>query len=483
MKQPQYLVIDIGTGNVRVALTQPSGTILKVVTDSVRYRRDPLYPDSIYFDPAELWDQIVLLCRDVLEGVEPDSIAAVTTSSQREGIVLIDKDGRDVIGMPNIDHRGREYEPILKDKARVYQLTGRYPTSLFSAFKVVGYREKYPGKAAQLAHMVSISDWAVYRLSGKIGYEHSQASETLLYDVAAQRWSDELCACFDIPATILPPLVRADEIAGSLLENTAASIGLSTSVQVVTGGADTQLAVESTVPSTNDIILVSGTTTPVVKIVDRYITDDAQRTWTNSHTEKGLFILETNAGVTGLNLQRYKAIFYPNEGYETMAAEIESALASGPHCWAALGSLIAGEEKALLRGGFSLPVPLSHDLTRGQFSLAVLWDIACSIYENYLALCSVTPHEEPYLWACGGGMESQLLRKFLADLSGKEIRVRNNYRQATVAGGAVICNRIFGLSAEMSEDFTSTMPQSENRARDWYEQWKNNREDLKTRQK
>lgn len=479
MKQPHYLAIDIGTGNVRVALIEPSGNILKVATDAVRYQRDSRYQESIYFDPEELWGQIVQLCRKVLTNVSPNEVVAVTTSSQREGIVLLNKEGKDVIGMPNIDHRGREFEDILKDKRRVYQLTGRYPTSLFSAFKVVGFREKYPELSAQIAHMVSISDWAVYRLSGQMGYEHSQASETLLYDVASQRWSEELCAYFGIHPEILPPLVRADEIAGTLLKSTAESIGLHESVLVVTGGADTQLAVQSTMPSTNDIILVSGTTTPVVKIVDRYITDDAQRTWTNSHTETGLFILETNAGVTGLNLQRYKAIFYPNESYDTMAAEIREAIIAGPQCWAALGSLLAGEEKPLLRGGFVLPVPLSHDLTRGQFSLAVLWDIACSIYENYLALCSVTPHDESYIWACGGGLESQMLRQFLADLSGKEIRVRNNYRQATVAGGAVICNRIFGLSAEMNKEFTSIKPLPGNLAQKWHEQWKSSRNDFK----
>src|SRR5690606_15510069 len=138
----KYLVIDIGTGNVRVAVTDTTGHILSIASDDVKYHTYKTYPDSIYFDPELLWTQILSLARQVIEPGYAADIVAVTSSSQREGIVVIDKDGASLLGMPNIDHRGREYEHILQDKNRVYQLTGRYPTSLFSALKLTGLKEK-----------------------------------------------------------------------------------------------------------------------------------------------------------------------------------------------------------------------------------------------------------------------------------------------------------------------------------------------------
>ena len=134
MKQQEaYLVLDIGTGNVRSAFVSPAGEILGVARADIRYYRDELYPESIYFKPDELYDQLKQLTKEALQQAGPVTIKAATTTSQREGIVLIDKSNKAIIGLPNIDHRGREWESLYPEKSRIYQLTGRYPTSLFSA--------------------------------------------------------------------------------------------------------------------------------------------------------------------------------------------------------------------------------------------------------------------------------------------------------------------------------------------------------------
>ena len=107
MQLPEaYLVIDIGTGNVRVAVVTSDGHVLGVARDDLRYHRDELYPDSIYFEPNHLWDQLIRLGKEALGEAGDVSIKACTTTSQREGIVLIGHDGKSLIGLPNIDHRG-----------------------------------------------------------------------------------------------------------------------------------------------------------------------------------------------------------------------------------------------------------------------------------------------------------------------------------------------------------------------------------------
>ncbi|RYZ31543.1 MAG: sugar kinase, partial [Sphingobacteriales bacterium] len=105
-----YLVLDIGTGNVRAAIVYPSGKIAGVARDDIRYYRDDLYPESIYFKPDELWLQLRELTAAALKQAGNVRITAATTTSQREGIVLINKNNKAVIGMPNVDHRGREWE-------------------------------------------------------------------------------------------------------------------------------------------------------------------------------------------------------------------------------------------------------------------------------------------------------------------------------------------------------------------------------------
>ncbi|MBS1602704.1 MAG: sugar kinase [Bacteroidetes bacterium] len=476
-KREAYLIIDIGTGNARAAVVSPGGELLGIQREDILYHKDPLYPEALYFDPSQLWEQICRIASAALGAAGGVNILAVTSTSQREGIVLVDATGNALIGLPNIDHRGREWEDMMPDPSRVYQLAGRYPGSLFPAMKLVGIRERRKDIWDELAWFTSISDWIGYQLSGAAGYEHSQASETLLYDVAQKCWSGELLGLYRLPAALLPSLVDAGSVLGAIRPEAAAALGILSGALVVVGGGDTQLAIMSTDPATDDVVIVSGTTTPVIKLTDSYLIDAEERTWTGRHTDEGSYMFEANAGVTGLNYQRLKEIFYPNEDYATIERELRAL--DYVQCVASLGSLLADERTPLTRGGFIFDAPVSHQLTRADFVSSTLWDIACSIYENYNTLCSVSGHTRDYIWACGGGMESPTLRRFIAGLTGKKVLMRGNYRQSSAAGGATLCNTALGRAGGSPGAPEVVVPGDDGRYGEWYAEWKKNRSSLR----
>ncbi|MBC8084719.1 MAG: sugar kinase [Hymenobacter sp.] len=475
--QSAYLIIDIGTGNVRVAVAEPNGRLLSIERENVRYERDEHYPESICFDPEQLWQQISRLAQAALAASGPVTIRALTATSQREGIVTLGRRGESLLGMPNIDHRGREWEHCIADKSRVYELTGRYPTSLFSALKLVGLRERRGALWQKVTTFLSLSDWVQYRLSGVARYEHSQASETLLYDVAGKQWSDELAGLFNL-GIAPPPLQAAGTVLGPVRPEVAHDLGIAAEAIVVVGGSDTQLAIRSMQPSVDDVVIVSGTTTPIIKIVDSYVTDEQQRTWTSRHIDENSFLLEANAGVTGLNYQRLKEIFYPAESYEVIEKEVAASEYS--QCVAALGSLLADEKSPLIRGGFIFNTPVSHQLMRGDFVFATLWDIACSIFENYKSLCEVTTHRQDYIWACGGGVQSRMLRQYIANLTHKKVVIRDTYRQASVVGGVFVCNDALGVSGAEPQTLEEVLPNNDARFQGLYTDWKKARHVFKT---
>ncbi|MDQ8005544.1 MAG: FGGY family carbohydrate kinase [Pedobacter sp.] len=471
-----YLVVDIGTGNARVAVIAINGEVLGIQTQDIQYHKDSLYPDALYFDPAFLWQQIKSMSAEIFSNVEC-KIIAVTATSQREGIVLVDKHGIGLIGLPNIDHRGREWEGIMTDKDKIYQLTGRYPTSLFSALKIVGVQQRKSEIAKEASLVLSISDWVEYAFSGVPHFEHSHASETLLYEVQKQEWSTYLSQVFGIDLAVLPPLVMSGTILGAIQENVASEFGINSSAVVVVGGADTQLAAKSTQPLPNDVIIVSGTTTPIIKISENYETDHQQRTWTGRHTEPNMFMVETNAGVTGLNYQRLKEVFYPNESYELMEEELSQV--DGSQCVASLGSLVASEKSPILKGGFIFDAPVSHTLKRADFVFATLWDIACSIKENYDCLNEVAKHEKDYVLACGGGVQSKKLRQLIANLIGKKVLICDTYRQSSAIGGALICNKALGKTPIARVIIDETHPVFTEKDKENYEAWKKARKAFK----
>ena len=130
------------------------------------------------------------------------------------------------------------------------------------------------------------------------------AIETLLYDVDGKRWSDQLLGVFGLDKRILPSLTEAGTVLGAVKKDIAGELSISPAAKVVVGGADTQLAALSTNAGKDDVVIVSGTTTPIIKLVNDYVIDPEQRTWTGRHVMDGYFML--GLPVLGLNYQRLK---------------------------------------------------------------------------------------------------------------------------------------------------------------------------------
>ncbi|MBT2575268.1 sugar kinase [Bacillus sp. ISL-51] len=470
-KQKGYLVFDIGTGNARVAVVTAGGEVTAIEREDIEYVTDTLYPDSCYFSPEVLWRQISGMAKRAIAKSPDITLIGITSTSQRQGIVLINRDGRAFLGLPNIDNRGREWEDKIDVKEEVYRRTGRLPSALFSALKLFGLKERRPSLWKEVHQMTSISDWVTFELSGILSYEPSQAAETLLFDVKKNAWSEELCSIFGFSSSILPSLVRSGTVVGMLTFKKADVLGLSERVPVIAGGGDTQLAIKSAHAQPGDIVIVSGTTTPITKVTGEAHADSEMKTWLNCHTEEGQWLIETNPGITGLNYQKLKAIFYPNESYSVMEREIAS-LSNDNACVSALGSYLSTEKNALTKGGFVFDAPLSQELTRAHFVRAALQEIAFSIKWNFDMLTEVSPFSLDYVRACGGGFQSEALTQFLANLLQKKIYKRKGFSQASAMGAAMICNEALGVKAERPNDTKVIEPETDQTDLFLYEEWK-----------
>jgi xylulokinase len=80
------------------------------------------------------------------------------------------------------------------------------------------------------------------RLTGEVGGDVSDASATLLFDLRARTWADDICAKLEIDRGRLAPLTESEPCAGGLREDAARSLGLPAGVAVAVGGADAPTA-------------------------------------------------------------------------------------------------------------------------------------------------------------------------------------------------------------------------------------------------
>src|SRR3546814_2928888 len=90
------------------------------------------------------------------------------------------------------------------------QRTGRPLDPYFSGTKITGRLDTVPGarQRAERGELAfgTIDSWLLWRLTG--GRVHAtdatNASRTMLFDIHRQRWDDEMCALWDVPAALLP---------------------------------------------------------------------------------------------------------------------------------------------------------------------------------------------------------------------------------------------------------------------------------------
>ena len=104
------MAIDAGTGSVRAVLFDLEGNQLGCVQHEWTHREDPRYPGSMDFEWEKNWKLASDCVRGVLKetGVDPQDVAAVSTTCMREGIVLYDKDGNEIWACANVDARSTD---------------------------------------------------------------------------------------------------------------------------------------------------------------------------------------------------------------------------------------------------------------------------------------------------------------------------------------------------------------------------------------
>jgi xylulokinase len=145
-------------------------------------------------------------------------------------------------------------------------------------------RENEPEQFDRLVHVLLAKDYIRFRLTGTISTEPSDASGTLLFDVADGSWSSEMCSSLGIDAGILPPIGGSSEIAGTITSAAAAETGLAVGIPVVGGGADNACAATGAgVMSPGDTLVTVGTSGAIVSPVQTLVTDPEMRIHSMRH--------------------------------------------------------------------------------------------------------------------------------------------------------------------------------------------------------
>ncbi|WP_276923414.1 glycerol kinase GlpK [Faecalibaculum rodentium] len=225
-KKEYILAIDHGTTSTRAILFDHDCQIKAISQKEggVDYPK----PGWVEQDATQIWLDTLAVMADVLNksGIAPEQVKAIGISNQRETTVIWDKK----TGLPvykAIVWQSRQTSDIcdrwkkegLEDMIR--EKTGLRIDPYFSASKIVWILENVPGvreKAENGSLMFGNMDsWLVWKLTG--GEQHitdaSNASRTLLCNIAEVAWDKDLLKAFNIPEQLLPRIVPTSQVYGT----------------------------------------------------------------------------------------------------------------------------------------------------------------------------------------------------------------------------------------------------------------------------
>ena len=223
------LAVDQGTTSSRAILFDRRGNIVT----KAQYPLTQHYPQPgwVEHDPMEILSTQLHALDEAFEksGLSPTDIAAIGVTDQRETTILWDKaTGKPVYNAIVWQCRRtaelcqRLVSDGLTDKIRT--ATGLVVDPYFSATKIRWLLDQVPGLRARAERgeilFGNVDCWLIWNLTGGRAHvtDYSNASRTMLFDIDALRWDEELCRVLDIPMQMLPTPVPSSQVYGVLAD-------------------------------------------------------------------------------------------------------------------------------------------------------------------------------------------------------------------------------------------------------------------------
>ena len=308
-----YLLgIDVGTSGTRTLLMDPRGRLLATAAFSYpSYAPHPAWSEQ---SPEDWWRAAARGIRQVLRQARAkgSQVQGIGLSGQMHGSVFLDRSGRVLRRaiLWNDQRTGRECEEITQAAGGRRRLIARVANPALAGFtapKILWVRRHEPRLYDRTAKILLPKDYVRYRLTGEFATEVSDASGTLLLDVARRRWSKEMLERLQIDADLLPAVYESPEVSGRVSTRAAAETGLAAGTPVVGGGGDQAAgAVGAGLVRPGVIGATLGTSGVVFAHTDHLMADPEGRVHTFCHAVPGQWHIMGVVLAAGGSLQWFR---------------------------------------------------------------------------------------------------------------------------------------------------------------------------------
>jgi autoinducer 2 (AI-2) kinase len=359
--------------------------------------------------------------------VKGTQVAAIGVTSQRQGSVFLDREGKELYAGPNMDLRAIMEGAAIDEEmgAEVYRTTGHLPSLMFTLARTRWFRNSHPASYGRMSQVLTIAGWLAYKLTGVAACEPALAGEAGLLDVGKHRRCCDLISKLDIEASLFPPLVEAGKPVGGLKADVAKKWGLEAGIPVTLAGPDTQSGlVGMGVVESGQAELVAGWSSALQMVTAEPFWDSEMRTWVGCMPIESRWVAESNMGDGGKAYSWLVSMLFKERNAHEVAERLALQVPIGSDgAMAFLGPGPDTMPSAGMRvGALVFHTPLSfQEVSREQLARAYLENLAYSTRANLARLENVTRQKVAVVNLGGGMSRSGLFASILANVLNREV--------------------------------------------------------------
>lgn len=464
------LGIDVGTSATKTLAIDQTGAIL--ASASSEYPCSYPQPGWSEQDPELWWQATIRTVEAVLASgkLTPADIKGIGLSGQMHGSVFLNEAG-EVIRPALLWNDQRTSAECLEIEERaggreaLIRLVANPALTGFTAPKLLWVRKHEPANWDRVRQVLLPKDYVRYRLTGTFATEVSDASGTLLLDIANRCWSRELLAKLELDAALLPPCFESPEVSAQVSASGAAATGLAEGTPVVGGGGDQPAgAVGNGIVRQGVVSATMGTSGVVFAHADQLGFDPQGRLQRGCHAVPGAWHLMGVVLSAGGSLQWFRN--------ELGKAEIELARKQGidPYLLLTSEAALAGPGA---EGLFFLPyltgerTPHFDPLARGAWIglsvrhgrphlIRAVLEGATYALRDSLELIRDMGVAIEQIRVSGGGARNVLWKQIQADIYGVDVQTLNS-TEGPAFGAALLAQVGTGGYASVSEACDATI--------------------------
>ena len=486
MADEYVAALDQGTTSTRCMIFNHEGEV--VATEQLEHEQIFPKPGWVEHDPKEIWQRT----RQVIEGAcgkAGGTVKALGITNQRETAVVWDKNTGEPVYNAIVwqDTRTDKICTELESEGgqdRFRNKTGLPIATYFSGPKVRWILENVDGakEKADAGDLVfgNIDTWCLWNLTGGTdGGLHytdpSNASRTMLMDLATLDWDDGLCSDIGVPKSMLPEIHSSSEVYGEIKSGPLAGVpiaGILGDQQAATfGQACYDVGEAKNTYGTGNFLLLN-TGEELVQSKNGLLTTVGYKIGDN----KPIYCLEGSIAITGALVQwirdNLKMIRDAPE-IETLANTVDDN--GGAYFVPAFSGLYAPYWKSNARGVIA---GLTRYVNAGHIARAVLEATAFQSREVAEAMNADSGVDLESLKVDGGMVGNETLMQFQADCLGVPV-IRPKVPETTALGAAYAAGLATGfwenqddLRKNWIEDKRWEPKMDEDKREELYRYWK-----------